>query len=42
MDGDPMILLTDAKGQLGQDFQKYFKQQGISYIATDYLAVNQC
>lgn len=37
-----MILLTGANGQLGQDFQKYFRQQGISYIATDYAAVNQC
>jgi len=37
-----MILLTGANGQLGQDFQKYFNQLGISYLATDYLAVNQC
>lgn len=37
-----MILLTGANGQLGQDFQKYFLQQGISFIPTDYSAVNQC
>lgn len=37
-----MILLTGANGQLGQDFQKYFHQQGISYLATDYMAVNGC
>jgi len=38
----PVILLTGANGQLGQDFQKYFIQRGISFIATDYSAVNQC
>lgn len=37
-----MILLTGANGQLGQDFQKYFRQSGISFIATDYAAVNGC
>lgn len=37
-----MILLTGANGQLGQDFQKYFTQRGISFIPTDYSAVNQC
>jgi dTDP-4-dehydrorhamnose reductase len=37
-----MILLTGANGQLGQDFQKFFKRQGIPYIATDYKAINHC
>ncbi len=37
-----MILLTGANGQLGQDFQKYFRQCGLDFIATDYTAVNGC
>lgn len=31
-----MVLLTGANGQLGQDFQKLFTQEGVSFIATDY------
>lgn len=37
-----MVLLTGANGQLGQDFQEYFRRQGISFFATDYVAINQC
>ncbi len=37
-----MILLTGANGQLGQDFQKLFQEKGITYLATDYLAINGC
>jgi len=37
-----MILLTGANGQLGQDFQKYFRQRGIEFIATDYVADERC
>jgi dTDP-4-dehydrorhamnose reductase len=37
-----MILLTGANGQLGRDFQKFFSEKGIRYLATDYTAVNHC
>lgn len=37
-----MILITGANGQLGQDFQKYFTQQGLAYLATDYVATPHC
>ena len=30
------VLITGAKGQLGQDFQKKFNQLKIAYIPTDY------
>ena len=32
------LLITGAKGQLGQDLQKECDRRGIEYIATDYLA----
>jgi dTDP-4-dehydrorhamnose reductase len=31
-----VILLSGANGQLGQDYQKQFKNRNIEYIATDY------
>lgn len=36
------VLLTGANGQLGQDFQKYFKKIKIKYIATDYKETETC
>ena len=30
-----MILITGANGQLGQDFQKLFKEKEMAFIATD-------
>ncbi len=31
-----MILITGANGQLGQDFQKLFKEKEMAFIATDF------
>ncbi|WP_297599072.1 dTDP-4-dehydrorhamnose reductase [uncultured Cetobacterium sp.] len=32
-----MILITGANGQLGHDFQSVFKENGLDFIATDYM-----